>query len=317
MPNDLTTNSPTKSWLKVTITAPEEAVDAIASFVATLTGNGVEYTNQPDSNSSVGHEKVIGYITNDSARASQETQLRNFLTNVRANMPEPNQAALTLHTELIEDEDWNKAWKKHFKPIKITPRLVIKPTWEPYVTEGDETVIEMDPGMAFGTGHHASTKLALECIESLFFTTTPSPKKVLDVGSGTGILGMACAKFGAQQIVAVDNDPEAVAVAKENVANNGLAEIIEVSSRELASLSGPFDLIIANITHDVLKALAPSISSLLGTSGHLVLSGLLREGQLDSIRAIYEQQHLTPSETRVLDEWGALIFVKHRPSPEH
>jgi len=313
MPTSPNHNTPVKSWLKVIVETPSEAADEIAGFISTLTGCGVEYAEQPAPDSSSRYEKIIGYIADDSDRVAKEAELRSFLNQLSAylagSLPSP---PITLHTEFIEEEDWNQTWKQHFKPLRITPRLVIKPTWEPYMPSGDEAVIEMDPGMAFGTGHHASTKLALEFIESLFFSERPRPQKVLDVGTGTGILGMACAKFGADCVVAVDNDPEAVSVAKDNVAQNGLADIMTVSTQTLEAVTGPFDLIAANITHDILTELASSVSTLLAPGGNLILSGILRGEQLESIRATYEQQNLTLAETKVLTEWGALLFTRQR-----
>ena len=301
-----------KSWLKVTIEAPSEAAEPIAAFVADLTGSGVEYTQQTDGSFQAGPEKIIGYIVNDQNRAAQEQQLSSFLADIQAHLPDSDTPRITLHKEIIEDEDWNLAWKQHFKPLRLTNRLTIKRTWEPYEPDTDEVVIEMDPGMAFGTGHHASTKLALEFIESLFFSAEHRPRKVLDVGTGTGILGMACAKFGAVEIVAIDNDPEAVAIASENIQNNDLGGIMAATTQDLASVSGPFDLIVANITHDILKVLAPSITKLLDTSGQLILSGLLSGEQLQSIKKIYQQHHLTVIETKIIEEWGAVLFTKQR-----
>ena len=315
-----TTNAPSKSaksWLKVTIDTPREGAEPIAAFITALTGSGVEYAEQPGATSSPVHEKIIGYIVNDQNRPAREKLLRDFLTNISASLPDLGAASITLHTEIIEDEDWNKVWKQHFKPLQMTPRLVIKPTWEPYEPHSDEAVIEMDPGMAFGTGHHASTQLALECIESLFFSAGTLPKSVLDVGTGTGILGMACAKFGAKKIVAIDNDQDAVQIAAENVANNGLADIMVVSNQDLSSVAGPFDLIVANITHDILKSLAPHITRLLATSGSLILSGLLRGEQQESIRATYEHHHLILTQTKTLEEWASLLFSKPKRPPKN
>ncbi len=316
MPTSSKHDTTVKSWLKVIIETPVGAADEIAGFVATLTGCGVEYAGQSAPGASSGREKIIGYIANDDERASRESQLRSFLNQLSAYLSAPPLSfPITLHTELIEEEDWNKAWKQHFKPLRITPRLVIKPTWEPYEQSGDEAVIEMDPGMAFGTGHHASTKLALEFIEALFFDDRPRPQRVLDVGTGTGILGMACAKFGADCVVGVDNDPEAVAVAKVNVDQNGLADIMTVNTQPLEEVTGPFDLIAANITHDILTTLATSISRLLAPGGSLILSGILLGEQLESIKKTYEKLNLSLAETKILTEWGALLFTRQKQPP--
>ena len=123
---------------------------------------------------------------------------------------------------------------------------------------------------------------------------------------------MACAKFGANCVVGIDNDPEAVAVARENVAQNGLADVMTVNTQPLKAVTGPFDLIAANITHDILTLLATSISRLLAPGGSLILSGILQGEQLESTRKTYEQLNLTLAETKVLTEWGALLFSRQK-----
>ncbi len=123
---------------------------------------------------------------------------------------------------MIDEEDWGKNWKDHFKPFTIVPGLVIAPTWEEYQPAAGEAVITMDPGMAFGTGHHATTSLSLELIRRTLVEN--GGQRLLDVGTGTGILGMAALLFGAKDVLGLDNDPEAVSAAEENVRRNSLQD---------------------------------------------------------------------------------------------
>ena len=215
-----------------------------------------------------------------------------------------------MQLDTIREEDWGRIWKEHFKPLAITPRLVIKPTWESYKASANEAVIEMDPGLAFGTGHHASTRLALTLIDAIF-SAGPIPMRALDVGTGTGILAMGCALFGSNEVVAIDNDQDAVATATDNVTANRLEEIISVSSEDLADLDGSFDLICANITQDVLQQLAPDLVRHLAPGGRLVLAGILRGGQEKAIVRQYTGLGLALDRTTYEDEWAALMF--HRP----
>lgn len=299
---------PTKSWLKITVDAPTEYAQEISTFLAILTGCGTEHSAEYKSLTPMDREHVIGYLIDTQQWPTLEKETRIFFNTLQQQFP--NTQPATLRTEIIEEIDWNKSWKEHFKPFNITPRLVIKPTWEPYKQIKEEAIIEIDPGMAFGTGHHASTKLALELIEFLFFSQKTISKTVLDVGTGTGILGMACARFGSDKIIAIDNDPDAVAAAKKNVSLNGLDAKIGVSDQNIAALDDSFDLVIANITHDVLIKLAPILTRLITASGHLILAGILIGEQQESIKIAFTEMGLTLYKEKIHGEWAGLFFTK-------
>ena len=134
-------------------------------------------------------------------------------------------ASPTVSVEILEDQDWSETWKVHFKPFTIVPGLVIAPTWEHYETASDEQVIVMDPGMAFGTGHHETTRLCLELLRES--EPISSGGTMLDVGTGTGILAMAALLYGARRAVGIDNDPEAVKTSLANCRINDLSTHME------------------------------------------------------------------------------------------
>jgi ribosomal protein L11 methyltransferase len=193
--------------------------------------------------------------------------------------------------------------------------LTIKPSWE--VAEAlqgeggaNKAIIEMDPGLAFGTGHHASTQLALLLLEGLFQDRRNRLARILDVGTGSGILAMACSLFGAQEVVAIDNDPDAVETAKQNVLRNHLEDTISVSGREVSAVKAGFDLVVANIIHDVLADLAKLLADRINPRGFLVLSGILKGEQESSLTQIYAEQGLVCSKSLFKDEWAALQFQK-------
>ncbi len=305
MPEANQTHPPSRSWLRVTVTVSETISDPIADFICEQTG-GVEQI--PVAAANAAQEKIIGYLENDSHAPEKLKKIEAYLTEFTCLLP--GEEKTQLETEIIADEDWNKTWKAGFKPLPITAHLVIKPTWESYQPGPGEKVIEMDPGMAFGTGHHASTKLALEFIEALFHNTTIPPKTVLDVGTGTGILAMATALFGAQKILAIDNDPEAVKVAEENILRNGLLTKIQADSIALQDISQQFDLVIANIIHDTLIDLASDLAARLNQNGRLILAGILTGPQTENIRAAYNALGLKHQETRNEGEWSALLFIQ-------
>jgi ribosomal protein L11 methyltransferase len=294
-----------KSWLRITITASETISDPIADFICEQTG-GVEQI--PIAATNPAQEQIVGYLEN----TPQATEVLKTITDYLAELAHltPGEENTRLATEIIPDEDWNKTWKEGFKPLPITAHLVIKPTWESYQPGPGEKIIEMDPGMAFGTGHHASTKLALEFVEALFHGQEPAPKTVLDVGTGTGILAMAAALFGAQEVLAIDNDPEAVVVAAENILRNGLLPIINANDVALQDIPKQFDLVIANIIHDTLIELANALAAHLAPNGRLIMAGILTGPQTDNIRAAYTALGLTHQETKAEGEWSALLFAR-------
>lgn len=302
------THRPAKSWLKIIIISPSKTSEIIASFLGTLTESGVECLTNPPDPLKPANETIVGYLADDAELSSKEKQLEEFIKDLESKFPEDRPPIL--EKERIIEEDWGKKWKEHFKPFKISPHLIIKPSWEKYQPKQNETVIEMDPGMAFGTGHHASTRLALEFCDSLFLENGEQPKSVLDIGSGTGILAMACALFGSKEVVAIDNDPDAVAAARTNILQNGLSEIVTATDTPLDKLTNRFDLVIANITADVLTELASSIIKRMASSANLILSGILTGQQAEGIKVVYEKLGLATIGTKVSDEWTAIRFQK-------
>lgn len=287
---------PARTWLKIMIRPPEAWHEETAAYLSALTGSGVE----------ISHDAIIGYLANDATRLAKETDLYKFLEKKKDR--NPGARSIECSTELIQEEDWGSTWKRHFRTDHVSERLVIKPTWENYAPSGEEKVIELDPAMAFGTGAHASTRLVLELLDLQSRTLTLETCRVLDLGTGTGILGMAAAMLGAREVIAIDNDPDAVAAAKDNVLQNRLAGIMTVSGQDLASLTDSFNIILANITHDVLLALRPELVRLLSPGGQLILSGILKGEQAGNIVAAYCGDGLTLLQELDREEWAALCF---------
>jgi ribosomal protein L11 methyltransferase len=204
-----------------------------------------------------------------------------------------------------EGRDWAEKWKEGLRPVLVSPALAVAPTWWPENDLPDAAVVlRLDPGLAFGSGHHATTWLCLKLLADL----APRATRILDVGFGSGILALAAAALNpAAEVFGVDNDPETLAVAEANAALNSLAGRIKFSCRSLDQLIPPFDLIAANLTLAPLLELAPLLTGLAWPAGRLVLSGLLGS-QASEAASAYEALGWTLEARLPREEWAALLL---------
>ncbi|MDR1159700.1 MAG: 50S ribosomal protein L11 methyltransferase, partial [Syntrophomonadaceae bacterium] len=173
----------------------------------------------------------------------------------------------------VKNEDWEEKWKEYYHTFRVGEKLVIKPSWEKYQPQADDLVIEIDPGLAFGTGIHASTRFCLTLMEKY----VQGSEQVIDAGCGSGILSIAAMKLGAKSVWGMDIDEVAVRVARENVKKNGLEQFIEVQSGDITAMVGgkKADIILANITAEVLTLLLPTASKALEPGGVFIGSGIV------------------------------------------
>ena len=184
---------------------------------------------------------------------------------------------LALSLQGVKEEDWAENWKQYYKPFRLGEHMVVKPTWESWDMQECDLMIEIDPGMAFGTGTHETTAMCVGLIEKYY-----QGGALLDVGTGSGILAIAAARLGAKGIVAVDIDPDAVRVARENVAHNGLTGAIDVREGDLLQgLSQRFQFAVANILAPVICMLAAPLKAHLLPGGRFVCSGIIAEAEGD------------------------------------
>jgi len=226
----------------------------------------------------------------------------------------PELAKVSYKQETIEDPDWGEQWKKYFKPLRVGREIVIKPTWERYAPEGGDIVIEIDPGMAFGTGQHASTRMCLEALEEVIAKDRAIKAwEVLDVGTGTGILGIACAKLGAEKVLCLDVDKKAVSIARENIQMNDVADRVKAGSRDVTSLEGSFDLIVANLTEKILTKLSPTLVDLLRPRGYLIISGIIIDNRA-TIEESFLVDPLVLHRSLTEKEWICYVLKKKEES---
>lgn len=223
-----------------------------------------------------------------------------------------------LTTRVVNEADWAEAWKAHFPVLRIGRRIVIRPTWRRHRRLPGDVVLALDPGMAFGTGLHPTTRLCLEALERLADAGTlargaarDGSARVLDVGIGSGILAIAAGLFGAGELVGVDTDPIAVEAAGANARRNRLARRLRVRAGSLPSGSGPFDVVVANLIASVLVAIAAPLRDELRPAGTILASGIYRDREPE-VQAAFEAVGLRVVGRTAEGDWVALTAVRER-----
>jgi len=253
-------------WVEIVVPVGAADVDDIAALIASEIPAAAAGTEQR------GDEVVFWVDSAESAEALSAT--RDALTRWQAQGAAVDPSRVRLSAALPEAE-WRDAWKKYFKVSRLTRQFVVVPSWERYVAHDSEVVIDLDPGMAFGTGTHASTRLVLEELQELADRDV-TPARILDVGCGSGILAIAAVKrWPDATCVAVDNDQLAVDATLDNASINRVADRIEPSLTPLSAMTEVFPLVLANIQAHVLRELRSDLISHLAPGGTLILSGLL------------------------------------------
>lgn len=300
------------SWLEIACDVPAEIADVVAEYMTILSGNGICMENlsvDAFSASEIPESQrmtIKAYLPASLDPAPKMAELEAYLQELSGRKPG---LVMTIPTiTAVRSEDWSTSWKVHFKPLRVGSRLLIVPTWEDATSLPGDLVLRIDPGMAFGTGGHETTRLCLELLEKVMDIAPQAvAPSLLDLGTGSGILAMAASRLGAGRILALDIDPEAVEVARENLALNELAEKVECGTMPIESLEEGFDIILANILAEELVRLAPDLAMRLNPSGALILSGILAEKE-DLVRRGFADQPLEYLETNRAGEWVAMLY---------
>jgi ribosomal protein L11 methyltransferase len=277
------------SWIEIKLNIPQEKMEEISAYIF---AQGCEGINIADDN-------VLIYF--NQYRWSNESKLA-LLSYIREFVPAFGPRDIQVLR--FADQDWNKKWKKHFKPQRISQRIVVRPSWESHKDHKDDITLIIDPQMAFGTGHHESTKLTIIALEKWI----KEGMDVLDIGTGSGILAIIASKLGAGSVVAFDNDPVAIENALENASLNDVDKNIQffIASPEILQPS-KYDIILANINRNVLIKYASLLSEFLKRGGKLILSGILLRDEPQMLQA-YQNAGFTLVDKNAMKEWLMLVF---------
>ena len=250
---------------------------------------------------------VHAWFNPDERLAEHITSLKEQLAGLKSLLPDFDLGSLALDTVDVHDEDWSEVWKRFYKPFRAGSRLVVKPTWELYEPKPDDLVMEIDPGMAFGSGTHETTGMCLELLEQVM----KPGDRVMDVGTGSGILAIGAALLGAEDVLAVDIDPTAVKVARENIAQNHLeGRIRAVAGNLLEGIEGECEICVANIIADIICLFAEPLNSHVVPGGLFICSGIIKEREQDVVKALNEADY-TILEIRRKGEWVAILSRRH------
>lgn len=271
-----------KTWFELNIRVPAIGVDLVCNELADLGCDGVTVEDRPldtfvvpdpDANLPENYW-VKAYFPRTETDRTLLARITDGLTWLAPLVP--GLLPLAIECRPLSNADWAEGWKQLFSATAIGRRLIVKPSWEPHPTAADKVTIDIDPGMAFGTGTHGTTLLCLEAIAELY-ERPPYPARVLDVGTGSGILAIAAAALGAQRVLACDIEADACRIAAENADRNGVAQRVEVTAAPLETLEGQFDVVVANILAEENIRLGTELTRRLAPGGVLILSGILDE----------------------------------------
>lgn len=307
-------------WIELKIQTHRMAVDAISEMLYPIGAKGFsiedpldlehfkeefpywDYIDEGIENREIDIVVIKAYFP------QEDTKIEEVIPRLRRKIGELKNfgleiGELAISKSEMEQEDWEDGWKQYFKTFHATDRIVIQPIWEEYEPKEDEIIVKMDPGMAFGTGEHETTAMCLSLIEKYL----KEGDDVLDVGCGSAILSIAAKKLGADKVAAIDLDPVAVRVAKENISYNELEGQIKVMEGNLVDeVDERYDIVVANIMADVIILLTSSVKDFLKEGGLFIASGIINEKREEVIRAL-EENGFVLSDSLQQGEWNALV----------
>ncbi|MDP1509097.1 50S ribosomal protein L11 methyltransferase [Paenibacillus sp. CMAA1739] len=318
-------------WNEITIHTSEEAVEMISNFLHEAGAGGVsieesgslnkprdtsygQWYDRPLNDIPEGQAVIKGYFAEEVDIDGVRAQIEPRVEQLRTFDIDPGEVRYELKT--VNEDDWANAWKQYFKPLRVSDRLTIKPTWEEYEPASeDEKIIELDPGMAFGTGTHPTTSLCLRTLESVI----QGGEEVIDVGTGSGILAIGAIKLGAKHVLALDLDPVAVSSARENTRLNGLEERITIKESDLLSVLNasdptlgiqlPVKLVVANILAEIILLFIDDVYNALEPGGIYIASGIWKNKE-EAVETALKAAGFEIAEINRDEDWLAFVARK-------
>jgi ribosomal protein L11 methyltransferase len=289
-----------KQWLVVEVRLSGELKESVSNFLMEQGATGIE-----ELEGDIEWQRLRTYFKQDGKEKAVLHSLHRYLKalqKIRPEIPRPH-----VKTTTLPEQDWGENWKRFFKPVQVTSKFVVKPPWARIRPKRGQIPIDITPGMAFGTGTHATTIL---CIQALGESLKKRGLSVLDVGAGSGILSIIAAKLGAREVWGIDVDGVAVENARENLEKNHVSDIVRIRKGSIALLHKKFDVVVANIDFKSLRRMRRPLLGRLKHRGSLVLSGILEEDK-ERIRRHYLETGLLRwiKETQK-GEWVCLTFKK-------
>ncbi len=293
-----------EQWLRVAVSVPTEAVELVSHFLVELGSAGIAEGEWKPDTPPPAWTLVQGFFSTDRDAVALVGSLTQHLRSIAGEYPAL--ATSTPQCEVITNAAWQEHWKTHFPPLPVGQHLLILPPWEGRPAQSDRHIIEINPSMAFGTGHHPTTQTCLEAIESLCTTSGP-PERALDLGTGSGVLAIALAKLGVPVVWATDIDPVACEEARKNAAANSVTTALHISAAQLVEMPAPFQLVVANLFSSTLIALCPAITRVVPRAGHAILSGIQND-QTGAVCEAFSPPDWTLAAHRSKDDWATLVL---------
>ena len=306
-------------WIEVCIHTTQEATEIVSNVLHEAGSNGVviedphDLVNVWDTSLGEVYELnpedypesgvyVKGYFPDDEHLEHKLSAIREAIEQLDDEEIDFGEKAIIVNQ--IHEEDWSTAWKQYYKPVQVTDKITIRPSWEQYTKKrDDEIVITLDPGMAFGTGTHETTVLCLQALEKY----VKPGDVVIDVGTGTGILSIASALLGAREVHGYDLDPAAIKSAKTNIQLNGVESVVNIRENNLLNgVKKQSDLIVANLLAPLIAELMEDVPKVLKKGGIFIASGIINS-QLESVKANLEAEGLVMKEVLAENDWIAIV----------
>ncbi|HBF5147129.1 TPA: 50S ribosomal protein L11 methyltransferase [Clostridioides difficile] len=308
------------NWIEVTIKTTTEAVEPITNILYEQGAGGAVIEDPKDFLFQKKNELDWDYVEEEVFKkneeddvliktyASEEKNVMEFVEIIKQKVLGLKDFGIdigegSVSLDQVNEADWANAWKAYYKPTKVGQRVVVKPTWEDYAMQEGDLIIELDPGMAFGTGTHETTSMCIRELEKY----VNKDSKVFDIGCGSGILAIAAAKLGAKEVVAVDLDEVAVKVAKENVLENKVEKSVSVMHGNLTDvIKDKADVIVANIIADIIKILAKDVQNFMKEDAIFISSGIILD-KVEEVKESLIENGFEIVEVQKLGEWSAIV----------